>query len=345
LLEPQILSSLNENLDGWEYGSWDLPEEVHVTSKPFSGACLILVLMLVAAGCGGPSAPAPSAPDCTNEQVREVLQLATRDEAEIVVNCNLTVPSNFVITKRLIVQGREGSRVTINCEGARIDGSKVSDDELSQENAQHKDMILVRSTSDGGDIWNSRWSRPTDVTVKNCNIVGSVRIQVMTGITQLRRSSYVSGHPERMRHIAPTRVMLDNLTITGRGRNPVYIGSGVTNSKLINSELNGKSDAVALYMDAESSQNLIKNNYIHTVTSREVLAVDGSNFNRIVSNRFSALSKGGIYLYRNCGEKGVVRHTTPSHNTIVNNVFYYEKYSPSPALRRETWVGVLLTAM
>ena len=80
------------------YAIWDLSEEVHVTSKPFSRACLILSLTLVAAGYGGPSRPALPAPDCNDEQIRDVLQLASRDEAEIVVKCSLTVPRNFVIT-------------------------------------------------------------------------------------------------------------------------------------------------------------------------------------------------------------------------------------------------------
>jgi hypothetical protein len=108
------------------------------------------------------------------------------------------------------------------------------------------------------------------------------------------------------------------------------MGNGVTDSKLINSELKGEAESVALYLDAESSRNLIKNNYIHTVTPREVLAVDASNYNKIINNRFSALSKGGIYLYRNCGQDRIVRHTTPSNNTIINNVFYYDKYNPNP---------------
>jgi hypothetical protein len=271
----------------------------------------------------------PAAPDCGREQIEDVLQVANRDNQEIVVNCSLTVPDDTTepITKRLIVQGREGSGVTIDCHGATIDGSKVR--ALSRDNAEQKDMILIRSTS-AGDAQSSTWSRPTDVTVKNCKVIGSIRILGMRSLTDLKDSSYSSGHATRMRNIAPTRITFDNLTITGRYRNTVYFGIGVTESKLINSELKGESTAVALYLEAESSRNVIKNNDIHTVTSKEVLAVDASSLNRIIDNRFSALSRGGIYLYRNCGEDGVVRHTTPSQNTIVNNVFYYNNYSPNP---------------
>ena len=57
-----------------------------------------------------------------------------------------------------------------------------------------------------------------------------------------------------------------------------------------------------------------------------MLAVDGSSYNLIINNWFSGLNNGGIYLYRNCGEGGTVRHATPSYNQIINNVFYYDEY-------------------
>jgi parallel beta-helix repeat protein len=60
--------------------------------------------------------------------------------------------------------------------------------------------------------------------------------------------------------------------------------------------------------------------------SREVLAVDGSANNLIANNYFSGLEHGGIYLYRNCGEKGTVRHQPPQNNRIINNYFYYDRY-------------------
>lgn len=294
-------------------------------SKVSPRAGLILVLVIVATGCVAEQ-PAPPAADCVPEEVHEVMELATTEDPDIVVNCNLSVPSGSVITKRLIVQGSEGSGVTIDCNGATIDGSAVP--ELSEANAR-SNMILIRSTG-SGDPQSPTWSRPTDVTVRDCKVIGAVRVLGMTDLANLRISSYEPSHVESLRRIAPTRITFDNLTITGRARTPLYIGAGVTYSKLINSELNGEAESVGLYLDAESSRSLIKNSYIHTESPREVLAIDASNYNTIIDNRFSSLSRGGIYLYRNCGEKGIVRHTTPSHNTIVNNVFYYNDYSPNP---------------
>jgi hypothetical protein len=43
--------------------------------------------------------------------------------------------------------------------------------------------------------------------------------------------------------------------------------------------------------------------------------------NRIEANRFALGGRGGVFLYRNCGEDGVIRHQTPSDNVITGNTF------------------------
>lgn len=128
---------------------------------------------------------------------------------------------------------------------------------------------------------------------------------------------------------------------------PSILVPGVTYSKLINSEVKGKSSRVGIYLDAESAYNTFENNYIHVETKEDnwgkipgvtgrgwpQMAIDGSSRNTIHNNRFSSLSNGGIYLYRNCGEGGTIRLTPPENNTITNNTFYYKKYKGSkPAI-------------
>jgi parallel beta-helix repeat protein len=56
------------------------------------------------------------------------------------------------------------------------------------------------------------------------------------------------------------------------------------------------------------------------------MSLDGSSYNTIINNFFSGLDHGGIYLYSNCGEEGSPRRGRPTHNTIINNVFYYDEY-------------------
>jgi len=50
-----------------------------------------------------------------------------------------------------------------------------------------------------------------------------------------------------------------------------------------------------------------------------VIAVDGSADNQILSNTINNAKGGGIYLYRNCGEGGTVRHQAPQRNLIAGN--------------------------
>jgi parallel beta-helix repeat protein len=108
---------------------------------------------------------------------------------------------------------------------------------------------------------------------------------------------------------------------------------------LLDSEIKGKASGVNIYLDAETYRNTFRNNRIHASGERELMALDGSSYNTIINNTFSALNHGGIYLYRNCGEAyddkkghGMIRHSTPSGNQIINNVFYDEYDGSCPSI-------------
>jgi parallel beta-helix repeat protein len=70
--------------------------------------------------------------------------------------------------------------------------------------------------------------------------------------------------------------------------------------------------------------------------AREVIAVDGSARNLIAGNRFESADFGGIYLYRNCGEGGTVRHQTPRDNRIERNAFNLSGLRPGSY---GVWIG------
>jgi hypothetical protein len=95
----------------------------------------------------------------------------------------------------------------------------------------------------------------------------------------------------------------------------------VTRTTVRESRFTGRSVSTAVYLDAESAGALIQDNDFVLRTGREMIAVDGSGANRIVGNRFALGGRGGIFLYRNCGEDGVIRHQTPSYNQITDNSF------------------------
>ena len=99
------------------------------------------------------------------------------------------------------------------------------------------------------------------------------------------------------------------------------MGPGVTRVTVSGGRFTGRSDSTAIYLDAESAETVIRDVDFNLATPREKIAVDGSARNIIVGNRFALGGQGGVFLYRNCGEDGVIRHQTPSDNVITDNVF------------------------
>lgn len=289
--------------------------------------------LLAVAACGMVAAAsgAASAAPCSEAFKAEALAPATDQKKQIMPTCDLTLGPKDVVTKQIVLAGRAASNLRIDCNGATIDGGGGTVNRGS-------DMIVIRSV--GANPEQMASDRPMNVTVSQCRIVGSVRV---IGLgkngedARVRASSFLKGHTLRAQSAAPTGVRLSGLSISGTGRSPVYLAPGVTDVVLEKSRLTGRSDGPAVYLDAESGRNRIIGNTIAVDTSRrEQIALDGSADNLIKDNHLSALSNGGIYLYRNCGEGGTVRHQAPQRNRIEGNEFYYSKYfGLSPSI----WIG------
>jgi hypothetical protein len=171
-----------------------------------------------------------------------------------------------------------------------------------------------------------------NIEIKNCKLKGSIRVYGlgMNGEDEeVKKSSHKEGHTERAQAAAPSNVRISNMTIEGVNRIPVYLAPGVTRVTVENSEFIGTTDSTVIYLDAESGYNTIYNNTfdvsgnftLRQFRIREVIAVDGSAYNTISGNRFKTAVGGGVYLYRNCGEGGTVRHQAPQYNVIENNDF------------------------
>ncbi|HQL51776.1 MAG TPA: right-handed parallel beta-helix repeat-containing protein, partial [Kiritimatiellia bacterium] len=173
--------------------------------------------------------------------------------------------------------------------------------------------------------WNgSAWERPADITIRNAKLRGAIRITGMGRNGQgaaVRASSRTEGHTARAQAAAPTRVTISNVWIEADGRIPIYLAPGVTHVTVEACVITGRSRSVAFYFDAESGRNTLRGNTFAARVAREAVAVDGSAGNRIVGNVFTSMPLGGIYLYRNCGEGGTVRHQTPNGNILADNRF------------------------
>ncbi len=203
----------------------------------------------------------------------------------------------------------ETSNTVIDCNGGVFNDGKVT-------------YIYIRSkkTTTG-------WIKTENVTIKNCTIKGGIRILGMGNNGQaadVKASSLSLGHTERVQAAAPTNITLSNVVIeTQEGLTLLYIAPGTTYVKVENCVFQGVNTGSGpiVYLDAESAHNTFRNNTFKATSTREVIACDGSAYNLIEGNRFEKITKGGIYLYRNCGEGGSVRHQTPHHNIIRNNIF------------------------
>jgi hypothetical protein len=269
------------------------------------------------------------------------------------VTCDLTLDRLDVITRVLRFEGDEPNGITVDCNHATLNGGPRTinaDTDMIVMSPKRND--IRRALQTGKD-----WARPENIVIKNCNVVGSIRLYGMSSggrYTAFGQSSRCegrqydydrtkncAGHTARAQAAAPSNIEFRGMIIDSHGRTPLYLHGGVNHVRLIDSELTGEATSVAIYLDAETSHNVIQNNYIHVAhvgkeRPREQIAVDGSAYNQIIGNRFAAINNGGIYLYRNCGERGEVRHQAPQYNRIINNVFYYDRYEEdNPAI----WLG------
>lgn len=245
---------------------------------------------------------------CSPEKLQEVLQPASSQSYRVNLNCSLTLPKNAVVTKQLVWLGDMSSNTTLDGNGATVNASMI------------QPSVLITSQHVGND-----WLTPQHIVIKNLSVTGSLRIQGMAENGQgeyLKESSHHAGHTERAQAAAPSHITLDNLTVQAGDHNVLYFAPGVHDITLQNSQIFGHTSGLALYLDAESANNSIENNVFNVQTkTREVIAIDGSAHNVIEHNQFINPNHGAIYLYRNCGEGGTVRHQTPSNNQIVQNQF------------------------
>lgn len=287
-------------------------------------------------------------PACSAEKVQEILAPASVElipphfiidpdapGASVLIDCSVKLPSSAVISKLVRFRGSASSNVVFDCNGATID--PLGDLKISRAAI---DVEPRRMNGGGQNIY-----EPVhDLTVKNCDVKGSVRISSSYYTPDDRdfipyKNQSGPDYVQEIRATSPTNIVLDNLSIRNSWReDTVYFEQGVTFSKLINSRVNHGVDGVALYLGPESGFNTIENNEFHSDSHnrREIIAVDGSEGNLIARNWFSGLDHGGIFLYRNCGESGQVRYLGPWLNDIRDNVFYYNNaIDPEPAV----WVG------
>jgi hypothetical protein len=279
------------------------------------------------------STPSAARPEqgraCDQSVIDQLLRRDTGGPQQFVLNCSTTLPYGSLITKNVVFEGSAASGTVFDCNQSTIDVTAGT-------TTLERIAIIVRSvrTPDG------TWDPPQHVTIKNCHINGFIRVLGLAytaGGEDVKQSSMQPDHTAFLQASSPREVELNNLKINSPGNVALYIGPGVTKTALEGSEISGTTRSTAVYMDAESAENVISNNVFNIrSTKRELIALDGSAKNKILGNRFEDPAYGGIFLYRNCGEGGTIRHQKPEYNIIVGNTFNYASViTQKPAV----WLG------
>lgn len=281
---------------------------------------------LLAAGTVAFSAGFAEAKACPVSVYEQLRSPPGAKASPVEISCDVTLGPKDVIARPIAFSGAKASGITFDCRGGTLG---TPDMPISHR----RPTVMIRSLQarDGS------WSVPKAITVKNCTVIGNIRLAGL-GLNgqaeEVRRSSLKSGHTARAQTVAPTAITLDNLDIVARGTLPLYLGPGVTRVTVTGSRFRGETTATALYLDAESGENrIIGNRFAVKTTRREQVAVDGSARNLISGNVFEDAINGGIFLYRNAGEGGTIRHQPPQYNRIEGNRFHFEgMVRPRPAI-------------
>ncbi|WP_298162425.1 right-handed parallel beta-helix repeat-containing protein [Brevundimonas sp.] len=248
---------------------------------------------------------------CSSAEVAALTAPAAADTPAVHLTCFATLPPGVAVRRHIVFEGAEASGAGLDCSGGSVGVP-------GRPSTTRDPTVAVWSRREGRG-----WSIPRDVRITRCTIHGNLRVWGLgrSDIDGLRASSRTPGHTAATQAAAPTGLMLDNVAFVATGSIPLYVGPGVTGLRMTGGGFRGQSVSTAIYLDAESAGAVIRNVAFAIRTAREQIAVDGSARNRIEDNRFQLNGRGGVFLYRNCGEDGVIRHQTPSDNVISGNRF------------------------
>lgn len=284
-------------------------------------------------------------PACSQSLKERLLITSPGDFANITSgNCKLDFSASDIL-KPLRITGNQASGLQLNCNGAKIirkPGSALTT-VLNIQSSYNLDyleqqMLMVYEAGHGTATSPYGVSRPANIDINGCTIVGAIAVSGVGGNPALISSRsqldlYNYEHTFRMRAMAPTNIKLNGLHVYADPnlniKTLLHLHSGVTKVTISNSTFTGQISDVTLYMSPESAWNTIKNNIFNVAPlndrKREIIAIDASVRNTITGNAFKNIQKGGIHLYRNCGENGLTRHQPPKDNQIFNNDFFYLK--------------------
>jgi parallel beta-helix repeat protein len=162
------------------------------------------------------------------------------------------------------------------------------------------------------------------VVIRNGTVKGEIRFRAVNYKKVLEEHNKTKNWTEEVRKVAPDGAVLRNLTIDSDGStHQLYCGPGAQRVRVIDCQFKGRSKGPSVYFSMEGGNHELKRCLFSAETGarREVVAIDGSAGNIIEDCDFLLCRQGGIYIYRNSGENGVIRHQKPQFNMIQANRF------------------------
>lgn len=206
------------------------------------------------------------------------------------------------------------SNVTLDCRGAQITG----------EGAKGP-LVQVR----GRGLQN--------VTVKNCRLINSPANGLRVASDLNAKALDAIPKVEDRYAAAPSNILVENVTVSNSEASGIYVDAYVSRTTIRKATVEG-AGSVGIYLEQSSADNTIEDSTLRRngfgskakprkgIARREGIAVDSSARNTIRNNQFDHNAAGGIFLYKNCGEKnGVHRWQSSEKNTISGNTFSSEE--------------------
>lgn len=277
----------------------------------------------------GLSRTASAAPVCSAERMAELRAPATEKSWRFDLDCDATLDPGDTIEKEIVIAGTRGEGVTLDCRGARLGVA------VPQGRPRPTHRVEIRSEYDAAT---GAWSAPSNVVVRDCEIVGTLRIAGMNE-DAARESSRLPGHTARAQAAAPHAIRLEKNRFVGpAGRFKLLVNVGVTEVTVRDSLFTGTTVGTTIYLGDESARTRIENNRFESVAARrEQIAIDGAAETLVRGNTFADTAMGGIFIYRNCGERGRIRIQEPRRNVIEHNTF--EAGDREASGRPVVWIG------
>lgn len=172
----------------------------------------------------------------------------------------------------------------------------------------------------------------SNITIKNCRIKNFKKNGIIIHSEVSKKNLKPDEDNIRYKY-SPKNIRILNSFVSENLSDGIFIGNHVEQVTIIDNEI-FLNRGPGVYLEYSSRKNILVGNSIHNngiptikekkkwPNAREAIAIDASYENKIKNNKIYSNGAGGIFLYKNCGEKnGPIRSAPANRNIISKNTF------------------------